>query len=233
MSTEASTTKVNATKLTDKYNRYVVLVYKLLNEFKNSDVINEDVYKTMLNGSISLFQEADAQKQYLDDFFEGYKGIKSSMTAELRAMRKPVKEKKKKDPSEPPKKRGPKKKEIVDNRSEEEKLIDSIVAAAQSAESQVCNSEKSVEPKKSDEPKKPDESKKPKDIEIISVTDAESVTEVDNSIEESESIVECVVEVIEKPKMQRKTACLLTKPVNKFLILLLFFLPLRTLWKPE
>ena len=40
-STVESTTNAKAAiKLTDKYNRYVVLVYKLLNELKSGDIIN-------------------------------------------------------------------------------------------------------------------------------------------------------------------------------------------------
>ena len=40
---ESTTNAKAAIKLTDKYNRYVVLVYKLLNELKSGDIINEDV----------------------------------------------------------------------------------------------------------------------------------------------------------------------------------------------
>jgi hypothetical protein len=185
MSQVETTTPVNnevkkqpIVKLTDKYNRYVVLIYKLLNEMKNTDVITEDTYNGMLKGAIPLFQVGATQKEYLEDFFESYKGVKNNMNSELRTLNKPVKEKKKKNTTgEPPKKRGPKKKEIVDNRSEEEKLIDNLVKAAQSAS--------------------------PDDTTSVSAATEDSNDEIIDK-NEIEHEVECVVAVIDKPKMQRK-----------------------------
>lgn len=181
MSQVETTTPVNnevkkqpIVKLTDKYNRYVVLIYKLLNEMKNTDTISEDTYIAMLKGATPLFQDGAAQKEYLEDFFESYKGLKNNMNSELRILNKPVKEKKKNMTGEPPKKRGPKKKEIVDNRSEEEKLIDNLVQAAQSAEDSTAQSD---------------------------TKDSNDENIDKNEIKDE---VECVVAIVDKPKMQRK-----------------------------
>jgi hypothetical protein len=196
MSQVETTTPVNnevkkqpIVKLTDKYNRYVVLIYKLLNEMKNTDAISEDTYIAMLKGATPLFQDGAAQKEYLEDFFESYKGLKNNMNSELRILNKPVKEKKKNMTGEPPKKRGPKKKEIVDNRSEEEKLIDNLVQAAQSAATEDSTAQSAATEDSTAQ---------------SAATDTKDSNNENIDKNEIKDEVECVVAIVDKPKMQRK-----------------------------
>lgn len=121
--TECNSITKSVVKLTDKYSRCIVLVYKFLNEMKASNAITEDSYITLLKGSIPIFQETVNQKMYLDEFFDSYKDLKKEMNSELRSIRKPVKERKKRVPRT--------RKEVVCDPSFDDDLINNLLASAE------------------------------------------------------------------------------------------------------
>lgn len=111
------------TKLSAKYERFIVFSYWLSEQMKNGE-----------EGTPRFFGTVPEQMEFIDTFLEDYKLISKNYKKEARERVKAAK------PPPPPKepkeqkKRGRKKKEIIDTRSEEEKLIDEIVANAQNQE---------------------------------------------------------------------------------------------------
>ena len=124
METTHTMETTNVTKLSAKYEKFVVFSYWLSEQMKNSEN-NTATIMEFIHGAVP------EQNEFMNSFFEDYKIINKNYKKEMRERAKAAK------PPPPPKepqeqkKRGRKKKEIVDTRSEEERLMDEIIANAQ------------------------------------------------------------------------------------------------------
>ena len=113
------------TKLSAKYEKFMVFSYWISQRIQNSDGDNS------LEEMTCVFDNVNQQNELMNSFFEDYKVIQKMYKKQIRDNEKAMKPKP--PPKEPQeqKKRGRKKKEVIDTRTEEEKLLDSIIANAQ------------------------------------------------------------------------------------------------------
>ena len=113
------------TKLSAKYEKFMVFSYWISQRIQNSDGDNS------LEEMTCVFDNVNQQNELMNSFFEDYKVIQKMYKKQIRDNEKAMKPKlPPKEPQEQ-KKRGRKKKEVIDTRTEEEKLLDSIIANAQ------------------------------------------------------------------------------------------------------
>ena len=179
-------TEVAKRTLPAKFNKFMVYGYWLANQLKSRELINEEVYNTIVKQQ-NMFDGVETQSEAFETFLEEFKSANKSMKQEVRTHNKPKKVKKEKvvDPDAPKAKRGRKKKVVEDNLTPEEKLVEEIVSAA--------HSETIEKPVVEETTKKVRKSKKEKVEEVVEQPVEEVV----------EPIVEEVVE--EKPKKVRKS----------------------------
>ena len=191
-------TEVAKRTLPAKFNKFMVYGYWLANQLKSRELINEEVYNTIVKQQ-SMFDSVETQSEGFETFLEEFKSANKSMKQEVRTHNKPKKVKKEKvvDPDAPKAKRGRKKKVVEDNLTPEEKLVEEIVSAA--------HSETIEKPVVEETTKKVRKSKKEKVEEPIEQPLEQPIEEVvEQPIEEVvEQPVEEVVE--EKPKKVRKS----------------------------
>lgn len=180
-------TEVAKRTLPAKFNKFMVYGYWLANQLKSRELINEEVYNTIVKQQ-SMFDSVETQSEGFETFLEEFKSANKSMKQEVRTHNKPKKVKKEKvvDPDAPKAKRGRKKKVVEDNLTPEEKLVEEIVSAA--------HSETIEKPVVEETTKKVRKSKKEKVEEVVEQPVEEVV----------EPVVEEVV-VEEKPKKVRKS----------------------------
>lgn len=180
-------TEVAKRTLPAKFNKFMVYGYWLANQLKSRELINEEVYNTIVKQQ-SMFDSVETQSEGFETFLEEFKSANKSMKQEVRTHNKPKKVKKEKvvDPDAPKAKRGRKKKVVEDNLTPEEKLVEEIVSAA--------HSETVEKPVVEETTKKVRKSKKEKVEEVVEQPVEEVV----------EPVVEEVV-VEEKPKKVRKS----------------------------
>ena len=180
-------TEVAKRTLPAKFNKFMVYGYWLANQLKSRELINEEVYNTIVKQQ-SMFDSVETQSEGFETFLEEFKSANKSMKQEVRTHNKPKKVKKEKvvDPDAPKAKRGRKKKVVEDNLTPEEKLVEEIVSAA--------HSETIEKPVVEETTKKVRKSKKEKVEQPV-----EEVVE-----QPVEEVVEPVV-VEEKPKKVRKS----------------------------
>ncbi len=185
-----STEQVAKRTLPAKFNKFMVYGYWLANQLKSRELINEEVYNTIVKQQ-NMFDSVEAQTESFETFLEEFKSANKTMKQEVRSHNKPKKVKKEKvvDPDAPKAKRGRKKKVVEDNLTPEEKLVEEIVSAA--------HSETIEKPVVEETTKKVRKSKKEKVEEPIEQPVEEVVEQV------VEQPVEEVVE--EKPKKVRKS----------------------------
>ena len=187
-------TEVAKRTLPAKFNKFMVYGYWLANQLKSRELINEEVYNTIVKQQ-NMFDGVETQSEAFETFLEEFKSANKSMKQEVRTHNKPKKVKKEKvvDPDAPKAKRGRKKKVVEDNLTPEEKLVEEIVSAA--------HSETIEKPVVEETTKKVRKSKKEKVEEVVEQPVEEVV---EQPVEEVvEPIVEEVVE--EKPKKVRKS----------------------------
>ena len=187
-------TEVAKRTLPAKFNKFMVYGYWLANQLKSRELINEEVYNTIVKQQ-NMFDGVETQSEAFETFLEEFKSANKSMKQEVRTHNKPKKVKKEKvvDPDAPKAKRGRKKKVVEDNLTPEEKLVEEIVSAA--------HSETIEKPVVEETTKKVRKSKKEKVEEVVEQPVEEVV---EQPVEEVvEPIVEEVVE--EKPKKVPKT----------------------------
>ena len=180
-------TEVAKRTLPAKFNKFMVYGYWLANQLKSRELINEEVYNTIVKQQ-SMFDSVETQSEGFETFLEEFKSANKSMKQEVRTHNKPKKVKKEKvvDPDAPKAKRGRKKKVVEDNLTPEEKLVEEIVSAA--------HSETVEKPVVEETTKKVRKSKKEKVEEVVEQP-VEEVVE--------QPVEEVVVE--EKPKKVRKS----------------------------
>ena len=125
--------KTKTPVLSAKYDKFRVFGYWFLNAMKNKEVINDDLYTTLVS-HLRVYDTVETQSEFYEDFLSSLKDNSKELKKEIRVHNKPKKEKKEKvvDPDAPKKKRGRKKKVVEDETSPEEKAVAEIVAAAQS-----------------------------------------------------------------------------------------------------
>ena len=189
-----STEQVAKRTLPAKFNKFMVYGYWLANQLKSRELINEEVYNTIVKQQ-NMFDSVEVQTESFETFLEEFKSANKTMKQEVRTHNKPKKVKKEKvvDPDAPKAKRGRKKKVVEDNLTPEEKLVEEIVSAA--------HSETIEKPVVEETTKKVRKSKKEKVEEPIEQPIEEVV---EQPIEEVvEQPIEEVVE--EKPKKVRKS----------------------------
>ena len=181
-----STEQIAKRTLPAKFNKFMVYGYWLANQLKSRELINEEVYNTIVKQQ-NMFDSVEAQTESFETFLEEFKSANKTMKQEVRSHNKPKKVKKEKvvDPDAPKAKRGRKKKVVEDNLTPEEKLVEEIVSAA--------HSETIEKPVVEETTKKVRKSKKEKVEEPIEQPVEEPI----------EQPVEEVVE--EKPKKVRKS----------------------------
>lgn len=184
-------TEVAKRTLPAKFNKFMVYGYWLANQLKSRELINEEVYNTIVKQQ-NMFDSVEVQTESFETFLEEFKSANKTMKQEVRTHNKPKKVKKEKvvDPDAPKAKRGRKKKVVEDNLTPEEKLVEEIVSAA--------HSETIEKPVVEETTKKVRKSKKEKVEEPIE----QPVEEVVEPVVE-EVVEEVVVE--EKPKKVRKS----------------------------
>ena len=124
--------KTKTSVLSAKYDKFRVFGYWFLNAMKNKEVINDDMYTTLVS-HLRVYDTVETQSEFYEDFLSTLKENSKELKKEIRVHNKPKKEKKEKvvDPDAPKKKRGRKKKVVEDETSAEEKAVAEIVAAAQ------------------------------------------------------------------------------------------------------
>ena len=124
--------KTKTSVLSAKYDKFRVFGYWFLNAMKNKEVINDDMYTTLVS-HLRVYDTVETQSEFYEDFLSSLKDNSKELKKEIRVHNKPKKEKKEKvvDPDAPKKKRGRKKKVVEDEISAEEKAVAEIVAAAQ------------------------------------------------------------------------------------------------------
>ena len=124
--------KTKTSVLSAKYDKFRVFGYWFLNAMKNKEVINDDMYTTLVS-HLRVYDTVETQSEFYEDFLSSLKDNSKELKKEIRVHNKPKKEKKEKvvDPDAPKKKRGRKKKVVEDETSAEEKAVAEIVAAAQ------------------------------------------------------------------------------------------------------
>ena len=128
-----STEQIAKRTLPAKFNKFMVYGYWLANQLKSRELINEEVYNTIVKQQ-NMFDSVEAQTESFETFLEEFKSANKTMKQEVRSHNKPKKVKKEKvvDPDAPKAKRGRKKKVVEDNLTPEEKLVEEIVSAAHS-----------------------------------------------------------------------------------------------------
>jgi hypothetical protein len=188
-----STEQIAKRTLPAKFNKFMVYGYWLANQLKSRELINEEVYNTIVKQQ-NMFDSVEAQTESFETFLEEFKSANKTMKQEVRSHNKPKKVKKEKvvDPDAPKAKRGRKKKVVEDNLTPEEKLVEEIVSAA--------HSETIEKPVVEEATKKVRKSKKEKVEEVVEQVVVEEVVE--------QVVVEQVVEQVvveEKPKKVRKS----------------------------
>ena len=188
-------TEVAKRTLPAKFNKFMVYGYWLANQLKSRELINEEVYNTIVKQQ-SMFDSVETQSEGFETFLEEFKSANKSMKQEVRTHNKPKKVKKEKvvDPDAPKAKRGRKKKVVEDNLTPEEKLVEEIVSAA--------HSETVEKPVVEETTKKVRKSKKEKVEEVVEQPVEEVVEQPVEEVVE-QPVEEVVVE--EKPKKVRKS----------------------------
>ena len=134
MSTQqVSQEQVKRATLPARLSKFMVYGYWLANQLKSRELINDEVYNTILKQQ-NMFDDVGSQTDVFEAFLEEFKSANKTMKQEIRTHNKPKKVKKEKvvDPDAPKAKRGRKKKEVEDNLTPEEKLVEEIVSAAHS-----------------------------------------------------------------------------------------------------
>ena len=134
MSTQqVSQEQVKSATLPARLSKFMVYGYWLANQLKSRELINDEVYNTILKQQ-NMFDDVGSQTDVFEAFLEEFKSANKTMKQEIRTHNKPKKVKKEKvvDPDAPKAKRGRKKKEVEDNLTPEEKLVEEIVSAAHS-----------------------------------------------------------------------------------------------------
>tara|TARA_Y100000816_G_scaffold148666_1_gene105597 strand:+ start:274 stop:1173 length:900 start_codon:yes stop_codon:yes gene_type:complete len=193
-----STEQVAKRTLPAKFNKFMVYGYWLANQLKSRELINEEVYNTIVKQQ-NMFDSVEAQTESFETFLEEFKSANKTMKQEVRTHNKPKKVKKEKvvDPDAPKAKRGRKKKVVEDNLTPEEKLVEEIVSAA--------HSETVEKPVVEETTKKVRKSKKEKVEEPIEQPIEEVVEQPAEEVVEQpvKEVVEQPVE--EKPKKVRKS----------------------------
>ena len=178
--------KTKNSVLSAKYDKFRVFGYWFLNAMKNKEVINDDMYTTLVS-HLRVYDTVETQSEFYEDFLSSLKNNSIELKKEIRVHNKPKKEKKEKvvDPDAPKKKRGRKKKVVEDETSAEEKAVAERVAAAQMQplENQpVEKVEPKVEEKVEEKPKKK-MTRKPKKTATPVVSDSDDETTASEKFE--------------------------------------------------
>lgn len=187
--------KTKTSVLSAKYDKFRVFGYWFLNAMKNKEVINDDMYTTLVS-HLRVYDTVETQSEFYEDFLSTLKENSKELKKEIRVHNKPKKEKKEKvvDPDAPKKKRGRKKKVVEDETSAEEKAVAEIVAAAQmQGPAAPCTNpaleekveekvEVKVEPKVEEKPKKK-MTRKPKKTATPVVSDSDDETTASEKVE--------------------------------------------------
>ena len=178
--------KTKNSVLSAKYDKFRVFGYWFLNAMKNKEVINDDMYTTLVS-HLRVYDTVETQSEFYEDFLSSLKNNSKELKKEIRVHNKPKKEKKEKvvDPDAPKKKRGRKKKVVEDETSAEEKAVAEIVAAAQMQplENQPLEKvEPKVEEKVEEKPKKK-MTRKPKKTATPVVSDSDDETTASEKFE--------------------------------------------------
>ena len=178
--------KTKNSVLSAKYDKFRVFGYWFLNAMKNKEVINDDMYTTLVS-HLRVYDTVETQSEFYEDFLSSLKNNSKELKKEIRVHNKPKKEKKEKvvDPDAPKKKRGRKKKVVEDETSAEEKAVAEIVAAAQMQplENQPLEKvEPKVEEKVEEKPKKK-MTRKPKKTATPVVSDSDDETTASEKVE--------------------------------------------------
>lgn len=187
--------KTKTSVLSAKYDKFRVFGYWFLNAMKNKEVINDDMYTTLVS-HLRVYDTVETQSEFYEDFLSSLKDNSKELKKEIRVHNKPKKEKKEKvvDPDAPKKKRGRKKKVVEDETSAEEKAVAEIVAAAQmQGPAAPCTNpaleekveekvEVKVEPKVEEKPKKK-MTRKPKKTATPVVSDSDDETTASEKVE--------------------------------------------------
>ena len=183
--------KTKSSVLSAKYDKFRVFGYWFLNAMKNKEVINDDMYTTLVS-HLRVYDTVETQSEFYEDFLSSLKDNSKELKKEIRVHNKPKKEKKEKvvDPDAPKKKRGRKKKVVEDETSAEEKAVAEIVAAAQMQplENQPLENQplEKVEPKveeKVEEKPKKKMTRKPKKTATPVVSDSDDETTASEKVE--------------------------------------------------
>ena len=187
--------KTKTSVLSAKYDKFRVFGYWFLNAMKNKEVINDDMYTTLVS-HLRVYDTVETQSEFYEDFLSSLKDNSKELKKEIRVHNKPKKEKKEKvvDPDAPKKKRGRKKKVVEDETSAEEKAVAEIVAAAQmQGPATPCTNpaleekvEEKVEPKveeKVEEKPKKKMTRKPKKTATPVVSDSDDETTASEKVE--------------------------------------------------
>ena len=186
--------KTKTSVLSAKYDKFRVFGYWFLNAMKNKEVINDDMYTTLVS-HLRVYDTVETQSEFYEDFLSSLKDNSKELKKEIRVHNKPKKEKKEKvvDPDAPKKKRGRKKKVVEDETSAEEKAVAEIVAAAQMhqpLEKVEPNVEEKVEEKvqpkveeKVEEKPKKKMTRKPKKTATPVVSDSDDETTASEKVE--------------------------------------------------
>ena len=215
-------TEVAKRTLPAKFNKFMVYGYWLANQLKSRELINEEVYNTIVKQQ-SMFDSVETQSEGFETFLEEFKSANKSMKQEVRTHNKPKKVKKEKvvDPDAPKAKRGRKKKVVEDNLTPEEKLVEEIVSAAHSETVEkpvVEETTKKVRKSKKEKVEEPIEQpieevveqpveevveEKPKKVRKSKKTKTEDVVE-EPKVEEPKVEEPKVEEPVEEPKVEEK-----------------------------
>ncbi len=183
--------KTKSSVLSAKYDKFRVFGYWFLNAMKNKEVINDDMYTTLVS-HLRVYDTVETQSEFYEDFLSSLKDNSKELKKEIRVHNKPKKEKKEKvvDPDAPKKKRGRKKKVVEDETSAEEKAVAEIVAAAQMQQPLENQPLEKVEPKvepkveeKVEEKPKKKMTRKPKKTATPVVSDSDDETTASEKVE--------------------------------------------------
>ena len=84
--------KTKTSVLSAKYDKFRVFGYWFLNAMKNKEVINDDMYTTLVS-HLRVYDTVETQSEFYEDFLSSLKDNSKELKKEIRVHNKPKKEK--------------------------------------------------------------------------------------------------------------------------------------------
>ena len=84
--------KTKSSVLSAKYDKFRVFGYWFLNAMKNKEVINDDMYTTLVS-HLRVYDTVETQSEFYEDFLSSLKDNSKELKKEIRVHNKPKKKK--------------------------------------------------------------------------------------------------------------------------------------------